>query len=186
MEGEPRAVDLGPGPSPFRVVNGFADDRGLVALAGRWAGGGALLLSEPIKTLGPDDDVFAVLDGVPAPGTAGEVVGGGWFGYLGYRLGRELERLPPEPPRPVPVPPAELSLYDHLLRFDANRGRWSFEMLWTPARADALAARLELLQSRLCAPAARDDFTVGCFTATPDRNGHLAAVDQCVTSIRAG
>src|SRR5688572_20660795 len=79
------------------------------ALAGDWAGGGALVGSEPIVVAGPDEDPFAVLDrqpvvetepdggqtaragraaGEPGAGEAApaEPVGGGWFGYLGYNL----------------------------------------------------------------------------------------------------
>ena len=69
--------------------------------------------------------------------TAAEAVGGGWVGYLGYDLGRRLERLPPPPPRPAPLPAFALAFYDHVVRCDAG-GRWWFEALWTPARAAAL------------------------------------------------
>src|SRR4029453_7148834 len=85
------------------------------ALAGDWAGGGALVGSEPIVVAEPDEDPFDLLDPQPAvEGAAGQptvkgvrplesprlkgsdplsgvdldidAVGGGWFGYLGYNL----------------------------------------------------------------------------------------------------
>src|SRR5918999_4616658 len=75
------------------------------ALAGEWAGGGALVGSEPIVVAGPEDDPFALLDVQPVVENADrEAVGGGWFGYLGYSLGATLEPVPPSPPRPVPLP----------------------------------------------------------------------------------
>ena len=89
------------------------------AFAGDWAGGGALVGSEPIVVAEPDEDPFDLLDrqpdvnGVrplesprlkgsdPLSGVDSDVgaVGGGWFGYLGYNLGARLERVPPPPPR---------------------------------------------------------------------------------------
>src|SRR3954467_10393515 len=86
-------------------------------LAGDWAGGGALIGSEPLVVAGPDEDPFELLDRQPVVG--GEhhaAVGGGWFGYLGYNLGARLERVPPPPPRHVPLPDFALAFYDHVLR----------------------------------------------------------------------
>ena len=98
-------------------------------LAGAWAGGGALVGSEPLVVAEPDDDPFALLDhqptmGVrpperpPLKGSDPLSVGGGWFGYLGYNLGARLERVPPPPPRHVPLPDFALAFYDQLLRRD--------------------------------------------------------------------
>src|SRR4051812_34965558 len=77
------------------VVRGEAHPFGL---AGDWAGGGALVGSEPLLVAGADEDPFALLDRQPVvEGTddAGGAVGGGWFGFLGYNLGARLERVPP-------------------------------------------------------------------------------------------
>ena len=75
------------------------------ALAGAWAGGGALVGSEPVAVAAAEEDPFALLDRQPdvADGDPA-AVGGGWFGYLGYRLGARLERVPPGPPRPTALP----------------------------------------------------------------------------------
>src|SRR5947209_16434351 len=72
------------------------------ALIGAWAGGGALLGSEPVRLLRDDEDPFAALDDLLPVEPGDAVVGGGWFGVLGYELGRLVERLPPSPPAPVP------------------------------------------------------------------------------------
>ena len=75
------------------------------ALIGRWAGGGAIVGSQPLRVAPPDADPFALLDELPAVEVRPEgAVGGGWFGYLGYSLGARVERLPPAPPRPRPMP----------------------------------------------------------------------------------
>jgi anthranilate/para-aminobenzoate synthase component I len=113
-------------------------------LSGQWAGGGAILGSEPVVVAGDDDDPFAVLDRLPpvdggAPPPPG-AVGGGWFGWLGYRLGARVERVPAGPPRPVPMPDFHLAYYDHVLRRD-NAGQWWFEALATPERRVELEAR---------------------------------------------
>jgi para-aminobenzoate synthetase / 4-amino-4-deoxychorismate lyase len=163
-------------------------DRHPFALAGSWAGGGALVGSEPVRAADASEDPFAlldeqpVIDGQPADG----IVGGGWFGYLGYRLGARLEPVPPPPPRPVPLPPFALAFYDHLLRLDAT-GRWWFEALWTDERDAALTDRLELLRARLAAGVRERPVRVGEFEPSPPgAAGHLAAVEACRERIAAG
>ena len=138
------------------------EDGRLVVLSGRWAGGGAILTSEPVRTARPDEDPFALFgaasreapilgDSPPPVGGESPFIGGGWFGWLGFGLARRIERLPPPPPRPEPLPDFDLAFHDHLVRRSKD-GRWWFEALWTPARADALAARLALWRERLAGP----------------------------------
>ncbi len=165
------------------------DDRPF-ALAGDWAGGGALVGSEPLVVAGAEEDPFALLDGQPrvevADGSASDAVGGGWFGYLGYNLGARLERVPPPPPRHVPLPDFALAFYDHLLHLDAS-GRWWFEALWTDERADQLTARLELLRARLAEGVRERPVWVGSFQpAPPGGPGHMTAIDECRERIAAG
>ena len=166
------------------------------ALAGDWAGGGALVGSEPIVVAGPDEDPFDLLDHqpsaealVPTEGSdlrGADAVGGGWFGYLGYNLGARLERVPPPPPRHVPLPDFALAFYDHLLRLDAD-GRWWFEALWSDEREAALTERLELLRTRLADGVRERPVWVGNFQpAPPGGAGHKAAVDECRERIAAG
>ena len=147
------------------------DDERPVALVGAWAGGGAILTSDPVRTASPEDDPFALLDDVPT-------AAGGWFGVLGYRLGGAVERLPPSPPQPVPVPAFSLACYDHVLRLDAA-GRWWFEGVNDD--------RYELLAERLAAPAPSPrPFRCGAFETRPGAAGHRAAVKECVERIAAG
>ena len=152
------------------------------ALAGDWAGGGAVVGS------GPEEDPFELLDRQPrverdradASGAdAGGAVGGGWFGYLGYNLGARLERVPPPPPRHVKLPDFALAFYDHVLHLDAD-GRWWFEALWTDAREEELQARLELLRTRLTEGVRERPVWVGTFQpALPGGAGHMTAIDEC-------
>ena len=158
-------------------------------LAGDWAGGGALVGSEPLVVAGEDEDPFELLDRQPVIEDAGEHgggVGGGWFGFLGYNLGARLERVPPPPPRHVPLPDFTLAFYDHLLRLDAH-GRWWFEALWTDERDAELRARLELLRGRLAEGVRERPVWVGTFQpAPPGGAGHMTAIDECRERIAAG
>ncbi|MDQ8044466.1 MAG: bifunctional anthranilate synthase component I family protein/class IV aminotransferase [Solirubrobacteraceae bacterium] len=77
------------------------------------------------------DDPFAILDDRPA--LVGEsppgAIGGGWFGWLGYDLGRDVERtLGPQPRRPAPLARRQLAWYDDVLRRDEH-GVWWVEAL---------------------------------------------------------
>ena len=164
------------------------DDRPF-GLAGDWAGGGALVGSEPLVVAGEGEDPFELLDRQPAVEDAGEhggAVGGGWFGFLGYNLGARLERVPPPPPRHVPLPDFTLAFYDHILRLDRH-GRWWFEALWTDERDADLRARLELLRARLAEGVRERPVWVGTFQpAPPGGAGHLTAIDECRERIAAG
>ena len=155
-------------------------------LAGDWAGGGALVGSEPLVVAGSDEDPFDLLDRQPLVEASDEGVGGGWFGYLGYNLGARLERVPPPPPRRVPLPGFALAFYDHLLHLDAD-GRWWFEALWTDERADGLNERLDLFRARLEDGVRDRPVWVGNFQpAPPGGAGHVTAIDECRERIAAG
>jgi para-aminobenzoate synthetase / 4-amino-4-deoxychorismate lyase len=158
-------------------------------LAGDWAGGGAIVGSEPLVTAGDDEDPFELLDRQPVVEDAGGhngAVGGGWFGFLGYNLGARLERVPPPPPRHVPLPDFTLAFYDHVLRLDPD-GRWWFEALWTDERDAELRARLELLRARLAEGVRERPVWVGTFQpAPPGGAGHMKAIDECRERIAAG
>ena len=157
------------------------------ALSGGWAGGAALVGSEPVTVGREEDDPFALLDRQPAIEEGGDaVVGGGWFGYLGYALGARLERVPRSPRRPTPLPEFSLAYYDHLLRLD-DHGQWWFEALWTAERDAALRARVEALRARLEKGVERRPIEVGRFApVAPGAAGHLAAVAACRERIAAG
>jgi para-aminobenzoate synthetase/4-amino-4-deoxychorismate lyase len=154
-----------------------AGDERPFALVGDWAGSRAVVGSSPVL-VSDGDDPFELLDRLPE--ARGAVVGGGWFGYLGYGLG--VEPVPPGPPRPVPLPRSALGFYDHVLRLDAD-GQWWFEALWTPERADALEERRQLLAARLASPPPRRPVSLGEFQAS---GGHRGAVAECRERIAAG
>lgn len=159
------------GLSPFDLLRAAAGDVAPFALVGRWAGGGALVGSDPLVVVEEPDDPFALIDlqpevvdapgdaggGVPGEvrGGAGGAVGGGWIGYLGYGVGSLVEHLPAARCRPVPLPRSQLAFYDHLLRYEEASGRWWFEALWSDRHTRRLRARLERWERRLGQPAPR-------------------------------
>ena len=173
--------------APERAALLVRDDERPFALIGRWAGGGALIGSEPVAVASPGDDPFALLDSQPpvTPGAAGGAVAGGWFGYLGYELGRRLEPVAPGPSGAALLPAFELSFYDHLLRLD-TQGRWWFEALWTDSRASALRHRLGVLEHRAAEPQDPREFSTAPWRPTPGPAGHRLAVEACRRRIHAG
>jgi para-aminobenzoate synthetase/4-amino-4-deoxychorismate lyase len=173
--------------APARAALILRGDERPFALIGAWAGGGALLGSEPVRVSAPGDDLFALLDAVPAVDAAGAAgaVGGGWVGYFGFEARHRVEPGHPPPPRPVPLPDGALAYYDHLLRLDAD-GRWWFEALVTPEREAAVARRRAELVARLAAPRAPRPFATRGWRWTPSPRGHAEAVEACRTRIRAG
>ncbi|MDQ3659922.1 MAG: aminodeoxychorismate synthase component I [Actinomycetota bacterium] len=183
-----RRIALRSNLTPTDVLRSFRSDRRPVALVGRWAGGGAIVASEPLAVADPSDDPLAALSRLPmVEGATKGDVGGGWFGYLGYQLGGLIERLPPPPRRRVALPHFGLAYYDHVLRYECDAKQWWFEALWTPERADALDRRLDLLRTRLRSqPAAGRTYTLGRFTSDPSNDRHRAAVSRCIDHIWAG
>jgi para-aminobenzoate synthetase / 4-amino-4-deoxychorismate lyase len=173
----PVRVPLELAPSLAGVVRAVRDDARPFALVGDWAGSRAIVSSEPLRVVeGP-----AVLDVLGEHEWAGDGggVGVGWFGYLGYGLASAIERLPPAPPRPVPLPVASLGFYDHVLRQDAD-GAWWFEAL-----DERALPRLDELRGRF--DAARRPFDLAGLDPAPGALGrHVAAVGACVERIAAG
>jgi para-aminobenzoate synthetase/4-amino-4-deoxychorismate lyase len=160
------------------------------ALIGAWAGGGALLGSQPVRVSSPDDDLFALVDEQPAVAVgagdeAAGAVGGGWVGFFGFEARHRVEPGHPPPPRPVPLPDGALSYFDHVLRMDAA-GRWWFEALVTPEREAALARRRDELAARLADPPPVRPFSTRDWRWTPSPAGHARLVETCRERIRAG
>ena len=173
-------IELPTDRSAEEVLRCLADDRLPFALIGRWAGGGAVLGSEPVRVV-EGTAVTDVLDG-PAVEAPDGFVGGGWVGYFGFGLGAAFERLPPGPPRPVPLPVARLAFYDHVLRLD-RRGRWWFEAL----DEGAVGRRLAELERRLMAPPRPRPWDVGPLRPFgAGAVGHCHAVSDCVERVAAG
>ncbi len=186
-------VPLRCGFTPAQMLAALADRPLPFALTGSWAGGGAIAGSEPVAVAGEDADPFATLDVLP-PLCARDhghpdAVGGGWFGWLGYRLGHRIERLPPDPPRPVALPEFQLAYYDNVLRLDPA-GRWWFEALVTEGRRAALQARLRWMRKVFegTAPPTPRPYTppepLRLSEAAAEH--HLDAVRDCCQRIAAG
>jgi para-aminobenzoate synthetase/4-amino-4-deoxychorismate lyase len=188
--------------SPQQVLSALAAEPMPFALSGSWASGGAIVGCRPLVVAGPDADPFTVIDALPQlagssppeglgrrPPRPEHAVGGGWFGWFGYRLGARVEALPAGPPRLTPMPEFHLAYYDHVLR-QAPGGQWWFEALVSPRREAELAARLRDIRALL---GARSGAVTPPWAApaplTLDRDAaadHLSGVRMCRQRIAAG
>lgn len=171
--------------APERAALLVRDDQRPFALVGQWAGGGALVGSDPVRVAAADEDPFELLDEQPGVQGAPGAVGGGWFGWLGYELGRRLEPIGPSPPPARADPPFQLAFYDHLLHLDAG-GQWWFEALWSEQRGDQLDRRLAELESRARTTPQVKPFASAPWHAIPQPAGHRLAVAACRERIHAG
>ena len=200
---------------PFAAFQAFATAPGCAFLdsaaegdaRSRWSYIGA----DPYAflTSGPDG---VRLDGVPVPGTPFEVLAqalsagtlppaggpvpfvGGAIGYLGYELGRHLERLP-APRRSDPaIPEMAIGLYDAVLAFDRQERRAYIVSTGRPEtgsaaearallRADELRSRLEAAPEHAPAP---DFAPAGAFVPEQPRAEVEEAVARVIEYIRAG
>ena len=179
---------------PETVLAALAGEPCLCCLSGVWAGGGTIIASEPLHLADPDADPFALLDQLPRVSAdrseALGAVGGGWFGWLGYRLAARVEQVPLVAQRPVPLPDFHLAYYDHLLHQDAY-GFWWFEALATPERSAELEERLEQLRRRVAdqrfsSPAAERVAPSPLRLARAVAEHHVQAVADCRERIAAG
>ena len=180
--------------SPAQVLAALAQREPLpFALSGMWndTAGGAIVGADPLRVAADTEDPFSVLDALPpvdasAPAPPG-AVGGGWFGWLGYRLAARVERIPLTAYRPVALPEFHLAYYDNVLRRTPD-GQWWFEALVTDARREALERRQHALADLLSRPAP----PAAPVTVSPlrlsaaDAAHHLNAVARCRQRIAAG
>ena len=85
----------------------------------------------------------------------------GWIGYLGYELGRHVERLPGRARRDGPMDDLRLGFFDALAVHDALEGTWHLAALQftdpPPGAGRAEAALLEAARSLSSTPPAPDD-----------------------------
>src|SRR6266702_6074182 len=163
-----------------------------MALVGAWAGGSDIVASDPVRVCGAQGQVGEVLD-APLPGAddsperPGACFGGGWIGYLGFGACGAFLPVPPAPGEPRRLAAWWFGFYDHVLRRDRATGRWVFEALWTPGRADALERRFEELARRPHAAGGRPrGYSLGRFAMIPSAEEHRSAVRQAVSYIRGG
>ncbi len=182
------------GADPLTAARWLRGEPRAVALSGAWAGGGVLLSSHPATIAAPDEDPFALLGSmgsmeVKDADAAGDttIVGGGWFGWLGFELARMVERVPPPPPRPKPLPPFDLAYHDHVVRRD-TAGQWFFEALWTADRDGVLQERLQTWRKRLAGTAPEPEAVAAgpLRVAAPGVVGHAAAVAEAIQRIVDG
>ena len=184
--------------SPTQVALALRDSPGLAALAGRWMGGGAVVALDPVWTAGPDSghDPFGLLDEVGAAGGDGAeippdeghagAIGGGLIGYLGYQAARLVERLPPPPGRPHPLPDWHLARYDHVLHLDPVTGWW-LEALPDQRSDDWIDRRATELDRRLRGrPPLPRPVRTSPLQATPTGADHRKAVRRALDLIGAG
>ncbi len=137
-------------------------------LLGAWAGGGAIAASTPCER---GDSPLSRTDA--NEGTVPSVAGG-WFGWLGYGVGAEIEALPPQPPRPHPLPDRDVAYYDHVYRMEPD-GTWWHEWL------DGEEPEVELGK-----PDRRSWSLDGMAMRAPGADGHRWAVADAVRRIAEG
>jgi para-aminobenzoate synthetase/4-amino-4-deoxychorismate lyase len=188
---EPRRYPLRSVLTPAQVLPVLDGDPQPFALAGEWLLGRSVTIfgSAPVRAADARrDDPFELLGEQPTLSDSdGVLIGGGWVGWFGYRLGALIEELPPGPPPARAKPAFQLGFYDHLVLRDG--AAWWWEELWTAERAAELDARRELWQTRLLAEPPAADARLGSPEFALSANGaagHLAAVSECVERIAAG
>jgi para-aminobenzoate synthetase / 4-amino-4-deoxychorismate lyase len=176
----------GLGLSPLAVLRLLRGDRHPFALTGVWAGGRAVLGSEPVTTRTAPADLTDVLGGGGAPrddeardSDPGVAFGGGWVGYLGYGVSRRVHA--------GTLPRCWFGYYDHVLVQDPQTGTWTFEAAYTPARASTIEARFAQLSARFSQLQADPaPYRCGQFEVTPAPAEHRRAVARAVELVHAG
>ncbi len=129
-------------------------------LTGHWAGGGALVLADPIRIVLDAVDPFEVLDDlpvVPVDSSHPGAVGGGWFGYLGFEAGAADEDLRTRRQHQrragADVATSYWALHPNLVRYESAHGRWYDEALVGLVDEEELERRRRSLVARVQAAA---------------------------------
>ncbi len=151
--------------SPQDVLRALRGGPRPFLLLGAWAGGGAIAAAQPKGVRSRHRTRVRCRDLTP--------LGGGWFGWLGYGVGAQVERLPPQPPRPHPLPEHDVAFYDHVYRMDPD-GTWWLE--WLEEEPDVALGVVERRPWSLDGMAPR----------APGMDGHRWAVADAVHRIAAG
>ncbi len=126
----------------------------------------------------------------------------GWIGYVGYEVGRSIERLPGRAKRDTALPDLRLAFYDAVLVFDAVEANWTLvELLFDspPAGAGeggrALRGILKPLRETADPPPGPPEDADATHRPLPSRNRaksnftpdeYRRAVARCVEYIAAG
>ncbi|MEU7791239.1 aminodeoxychorismate synthase component I [Amycolatopsis sp. NPDC049159] len=151
----------------FAVLAHHAAARGLpppAMLSGEWFGAQAVIAPSPAVSPGPPPTVS------PVPAPPG-VIGGGWFGYLGYDLADPSGRT-------GFLPPSAWGWADHVLRWSAA-GTCHLESL------DGGGPPVSTMESRLASDVPGLTWTAGPLRR-PLPSEHRDAVKACVHAIEAG
>jgi para-aminobenzoate synthetase component 1 len=160
LEELPELADV----APMDVAEHFRDLPGLVLLESARPGRNArwtYLTADPVAILeapsaGPDPfanarRLLARLASDPVPTPTAPPFLGGLAGFLGYDLGRRLERLPALARADQEVPVMRLALHDWVIAWDRRDGRAWLGGRAVDERVERLDARLEEVRSRLAA-----------------------------------
>ncbi|MFG1344482.1 aminodeoxychorismate synthase component I [Xanthobacter autotrophicus DSM 431] len=200
---------------PFAAFHAFAgaphcallDSAAVGDPRARWS----YVAADPFQVI-VSDAAGVTVDGRPVPGAPFDVLGAalaacplaaaetpvpfrtGAIGFLGYELGRHLERLPAPRPAIPALPEMVMGLYDVLLAFDRQEQRAYLLSSGLPERGGAATIRArrraDAMLERLAgapqhAPAA--DFTVtGHFIPDQPRAEVEASIARVIEYIRAG
>ena len=177
QSGRPYRVPLPSTAAPEAVIAGLEPAERPAALWGRWFGGGALLLRQPLRVHSPAAaaEAFRYLDDQPRlTDVPPDLVGGGWLALLGYGLGSTA-----------------VAYYDSLLRWREDNG-WAFESLGLPGREAAAAAALDHWRRLLAVPSAPpsgpapDPVFTTREDAGPAQTAYLGTVESVVGRIHRG
>ena len=119
----------------------------------------------------------------------------GWYGFIGYEIGRYIERLPCKAPMDLPLGQLRLGFYSSVLVYDNLTRSWTLRTLAAPSgrqtdpAADALRDMLTSSQPAAAGPprqvsAGEIDELNWRSNFTPDEYRH--AVRRCIDYIAAG
>jgi para-aminobenzoate synthetase/4-amino-4-deoxychorismate lyase len=175
------------------VLRSLRGDRSPFALVGEWAGGGAVLGSEPTAWCRSVEQIGAVFGASDAEGAVegsgddGNRFGAAWVGWLGYGAAEAWHEAPPAPGEPRLLPVCSFAYYDHVIR-TTPEGDWWFEALVTPEREAVIDERFEVLCRRLsdAVPGPSGPVGLGELRSLPAACAHEEAVGTCVELIARG
>ncbi len=123
----------------------------------------------------------------------------GWFGYLGYELGRYIERLPGRAVRDTPLPDLRLAFHDAVAIYDAVQHQWALVELSFASPPPGAGKAADVLRQMLASAKPADQLcpttaeqvdphslptTQGQSNFTPE--AYQKAVARCVEYITAG
>lgn len=119
---------------------------------------------------------------------------GGAAGYIGYDLGRLLEKLPATAVDDLAMPECQLCFYDTVVVFDHLNGETAVYATGLPeiemaAQVERANSRAALFAARLSAVTASGDdtFSAGGSVKCPfDRDSYCQAVEKVINYIRSG